>query len=210
MRRSTSTAVHERRLRIRRPVRQPVTAVLLVLSIAACVGWMAGCDSDRRSSTESATSSTEKVEVGSGDIEGAVGDRIKVGAAIMTVRALQATFQPAVPEQRLSEQTPPAPGSGESFYQAYVTVENTDVSPLRMDAEDFICATGDSVVAIEPTRSGPLPRSLLKNTSLDLMLTFKAEAGYQPILIYRPAWYDGVITVSPASPDPVGGTGSTY
>lgn len=210
MRRSTPTAVHEPRLRTRRPIWRSAGVAILALALAAFSGWMAGCDSEEGSSVEGGTtSSTEKGEVETGDIEGVVGDKIKVGAAIVTVRALQATFQPAVPEQRLSEQTPPAPDPGESFYQAYVTVENTDVSPLRVNAKDFVCAVGDSVVAIEPTRSGPLPRSLLKNTSLDLLLTFKAETGYQPILIYRPAWYSGVITVSPAPLEPVEETSST-
>jgi len=71
----------------------------LALALAAFSGWMAGCDSEEGSSVEGGTtSSTEKGEVETGDIEGVVGDKIKVGAAIVTVRALQATFQPAVPE----------------------------------------------------------------------------------------------------------------
>ena len=210
MRRPTLTAVQVPRLGARRPVWRFAAVAILALYLATFSGWTVGCDSEEGPPADGGTtSSTEKGEVESGDIDGVVGDKIKVGAAIVTVRALQATFQPAVPEQRLSEQTPPAPGSGESFYQAYVTVENTDVSPLRVNAKDFVCAVGDSVVAIEPTRSGPLPRSLLKNTSLDLLLTFKAETGYQPILIYRPAWYSGVITVSPAPLEPVEETSST-
>lgn len=155
------------------------------------------------------TSSTGEVEEDSGDIEGVVGENIEVGSVVVTVRALEATFQPAVPEQRLTEQTPPAPGAGESFYQAYVTVENTAVTPIRVDARDFMCAVGDSVVAIEPTRSGPLPRSLLKSTSLDLLLTFKAQAGYQPMLIYRPPWHDGAVTVTPGLSEPVEETAAT-
>lgn len=196
--------MYEQRLGNRQPAWRSAAVAVLLLVLAPCAGWMAGCDLEDGTPAEGgSTSSTEKVEVESGDIEGTVGDKIKVGDAIVTVRALQATFQPAVPEQRLSEQTPPAPGSGESFYQAYVTVENTEVAPIRADARDFSCAVGDSMVAIEPTRSGPLARSLLKNTSLDLLLTFKAQAGYQPILVYRPSWYSGVITVSPASMEPV-------
>jgi hypothetical protein len=102
-----------------------------------------------------------------------------------------------MPEQRLSGETPTAPAAGESFYQAYVRVKNTGVTPLRVDPEEFVCAVGNSVVTIEPTRSGPFSRSLLKNTSLDLLLTFKGPAGFQPILLYRPSWYQGVISVSP-------------
>ncbi|MFH0917263.1 MAG: hypothetical protein V1912_12575, partial [bacterium] len=109
----------------------------------------------------------------------------------------QATFQPAMPLQRLSEQTPSAPASGESFYQAYVRVENGGATPIRVDPSDFACAVGDTVARIEPTRSGPLPRSLLENTSLDLLLTFKAKAGFEPVLLYSPPWYDGVVRIGP-------------
>ena len=112
---------------------------------------------------------------------------------------------PVTPEQRLSEQPPAAPGGSESFYQAYVKVENDGVMPIRVDAEDFVCAVGNSVVGIEPTWSGPAARSLLKNSSLELLVTFKAKAGYEPVLLYSPSWYDGTIRVHSAS----GGTTQT-
>ena len=121
-----------------------------------------------------------------------------VGNARVIVNALQETFQPVLPAQRLSEQTPSAPEAGESFYQAYVRVENLATDPVRVDATDFTCLVGNTVVAIEPTRSGPVARSLLKNTSLDLILTFKAEAGFVPELRYNPPWYQGSIRVTPA------------
>lgn len=172
-----------------------VSALLVVLS---CL-WLAPACTIGGGGTDATTSSTEPEGPESGDVEGVVGETIKVGGATIVVRALHSTFQPATPEQRLSEETPTAPGTGETFYQAYVRVANTGeaATPIRVDAEDFVCAVGQAVVAIEPTRSGPYPRSLLKNTSLDLLLTFKAAAGYRPVLIYTPPWYDGMITVSP-------------
>ena len=115
------------------------------------------------------------------------------------MRGLAATFNPVTPEQRMSEQTPSAPAGSESFYQAYVKVENKGVTPVRVDPEDFACAVGNSVVGIEPTWSGPMARSLLKNSSLELLVTFKAKAGYEPVLLYSPSWYDGTIRVRPAS-----------
>ncbi|MBN1631207.1 MAG: hypothetical protein JW990_15710 [Thermoleophilia bacterium] len=173
----------------------PLTALLLT---ACCLVWTSGCDLGGGEGAEGRTTSTTEEEgQESGDIAGVIGEAIKVGQATVTVRALHSTFQPASPEQRLSEKTPTAPGAGETFYQAYVRVTNTDVTPLRIDPEDFVCRVADSVVAIEPTRSGPFPRSLLNNTSLDLMLTFRAAAGYLPMLIYTPPWYDGIITVTP-------------
>jgi hypothetical protein len=55
------------------------------------------------------------------------------------------------------------------------------------------------VVGIEDTWSGPAARSLLKNGSLDLLVTFKAQAGYDPVLLYSPSWYVGTIRIRPAS-----------
>jgi hypothetical protein len=99
----------------------------------------------------------------------------------------------------VSEQPAPAPSGNESFYQAYVKVENKGSTPLRVDPDDFACAVGNSVVGIEPAWSGPPARSLLSSSSLDLLVTFKAKAGFEPMLLYSPSWYDGTIRVSPAS-----------
>ena len=68
-----------------------------------------------------------------------------------------------------------------------------------MDPEDFACAVGNAVVGIEATWSGPVARSLLKNSSLDLLVTFKGKAGYEPVLLYSPSWYDGTIRIKNAS-----------
>ena len=137
---------------------------LVILLAGACVFWMAACSPNQDGEVDGGvTSSTEDGATESGDIEGSIHEAIKVGDAVVTVRAFQATFQPAMPAQRLSEQTPTRPGAGETFYQAYVRVKNTKKTPLRVDLEDFACAVGNSVVAIDPTRSGPLARSLLKN-----------------------------------------------
>ena len=170
----------------------------LLLIALVCLPTLYGCDGSDEGA-EAATTSTSTSSDGSksGDIEGEVGDALEVGAALMTVRALQSTFQPALPAQRLSDQSPTAPEAGESFYQAYVRVENRGTDPIRVDPNDFACAIGDAVVSVEPTRSGPPPRSLLKNASLDLLLTFKGPAGYEPLLLYDPPWYRGTVRVSP-------------
>ena len=154
-------------------------AVVLMVFLAWSLLWLAACNSG--GNADESTSSTTEQGTKSGDVEGTVGTELHIGAAGILVKALQATFQPAVPSQRLLEETPPAPADGQSFYQAYVRVSNGSQVPLRID----------------PTRSGPLPRSILKNTSLDLVLTFQAPAGYQPLLIYHPSWYQGVISIRP-------------
>jgi hypothetical protein len=176
----------------------PLVSLLVLLLGAAMV---AGCSSgDGGGNGETTLPSTTGVEAG--DIQGTVGVDINVGDAVVTVRALELAFQPAMPPQRLSDQTPTPPAAGEGFYQAYVRVKNIGMIPLRVDPSDFVCAAGNAIARIEPTRSGPMPRSLIEGTSLDLLLTFKAPTGFEPVLIYGPPWYDGVITVSPAEGTP--------
>jgi hypothetical protein len=179
--------------------RRRLSALLLTaLLVVGFSVWASACHSQDDTSG-STSSSTDTVSTPSGDIEATVGEEIKVGRALVTVRALQPTFNPVAPEQRLSEQVPASPGGNESFYQAYVKIENDGAAPLRVDAEDFACAVGSNVVGIEPTWSGPAPRSLLKNSSLDLLVTFKAKAGYEPVLLYSPSWYDGTVRVRPTT-----------
>ncbi len=179
--------------------------LLMALLVAGLAVWGAGCKPDEETS-DPTSSTTDAPSAASGDIEATVGEEIEVGDALVTVRAMQPTFNPVAPEQRLSEQAPAAPEGNESFYQAYVKVENDGVTPIRVDAEDFACAVGNSVVGIEPTWSGPPPRSLLKSSSIDLLVTFKAKAGYEPVLLYSPSWYDGTIRVRPASAPSTEGT----
>ncbi|MFH0916605.1 MAG: hypothetical protein V1912_09195, partial [bacterium] len=110
-----------------------LTSAVLIVALS-CLAWATGCDSGSGEDTGgSPTSSTAGQGSESGDIEGQAGTAVNVGDALVTVRALQATFQPAMPLQRLSEQTPSAPASGESFYQAYVRVENGGATPIRVD-----------------------------------------------------------------------------
>lgn len=133
----------------------------------------------------------------SGDRTAGIAVAVPVGNAVVTVRALQDAFQPVTPAQKLSDETPVAPAAGESFYQAYVRVENVGALPVRVDPEHFACRIGNIISLLEPTRSGPPARSLINGTSLDLLLTFRGPAGQDPVLIYSPPWYDGVITFSP-------------
>ena len=179
----------------------PLVPVLALVLVAAT---LVGCNSKDSGNGQTTLPSTGGAEVG--DMRGVVGADLEVGKAIVTVRALEVAFQPAMPAQRLNDQTPTPPAAGEGFYQAYVRVKNTGTIPLRVDPNDFVCAVGNAVAKIEPTRSGPMPRSLIEGTSLDLLLTFKAPTGYEPMLIYSPPWYDGVITVSPEAETPTTST----
>lgn len=171
-------------------------AVLGMVVVAAVAVWVAGCDSQEDVTGDEEPLTTTGAP--SGDIEGRAGEEIRVGDVRITVKALQAAFRPAHPVHRLSGETPSSPGPEESLYQAYVRVENDGVSPVRIDPRDFSCLFGDAVAPVEPTLSGPLPRSLLKNTSFDLILTFKWVAGYEPVLLYTPPWHEGTIRIKPA------------
>ena len=190
-----------------RPISRLALALLLALVLVAGAVWLEACDNgDNTGAGTETTASTLEGSSQSGDVEGLIGEATAVGHAVVLVRALQSTFQPAMPSQRLSESTPSAPGVGEMFYQALVRVENKavgdEVAPIRVDPQDFMCRIGDKVVGIELTRSGPYARSLLENTSIDLLLTFKGPAGFQPELLYDPPWYDGMITIKPEADEP--------
>lgn len=175
---------------------------VMVLVLLGAI-WTTGCEQEEESTTgyTSTSSSTENAGPTEGDILGFVGEEIKAGTAVITVRALGATFQPAVPDQRLSDEAPAAPAGGRSFYQAYVRILNTAVTPIRVDPRHFYCLIGRTMATVDPTRSGPLPRSLLRNASLDLVLTFEGPLGYEPVLIYAPPWYKGIITVKGSRPE---------
>jgi hypothetical protein len=188
--RCNGTSAHSR-------LRSCLSRVVVLLLVALCLGCVVACDPGDGEGDDATTLRTSDSGSVAGDIEGNVGVPLEVGDATISVRSLQAAFQPAMPTQRLSDETPSAPATGEGFYQAYVRVENTGTLPLRVDAEDFTCAVGTSVVRIELTRSGPAARSLIPGTSLDLVLTFKGSAGFEPILLYTPPWYDGVIRIDP-------------
>jgi len=169
--------------------------VLVALLAAGVAVAAAACDDSGDGTT---TTAEDRTDV-SGDLEADVGEALKVGKAVITVRVLDATFNPVTPIQRMSEATPTAPEGDESFYQAYVKIENRGVTPLRADPEDFACAVGNVVVGIEPTWTGPIARSLLKSSSLEFLITFKAKAGYEPVLLYSPSWYDGTIRIYSAA-----------
>lgn len=177
-------------------LRSPFLLVTVSLAVSLLL-WATGCGDD--SSGSDSTTTTEIGGQPSGDLEGVVGDAIKVAKAVITVRVLDATFNPVSPEQRMSEQTPSAPDGDESFYQAYVRIQNKGSTPIRVDPKDFACAVGNAVVGMEPTWSGPVARSLLKNSSLDLLVSFKAKAGYEPVLLYSPSWYKGTVRIRNAS-----------
>lgn len=164
--------------------------VLAGVVITLLVLGTAGCGGDDTDSNVGLSTST------AGNLTGGIGSPVTVGDAVITVKSLQAAFQPVTPPQRLSDEALIAPASGITFYQAIVHIENRGQVPLRIDPEDFFCKVTNTVSTLEPTRSGPAARSIIFGTSLDLLLTFRGVAGAQATLIYRPPWYPGVVSFS--------------
>ena len=121
---------------------------------------------------------------------------VTVGDAVITVKSLQDAFQPVSPAQKLSDEALGRSGAGESFYQAYVRVENRGQFPLRVDPEDFVCRIGNTHQHPGADSVGPPARSLIYGTSLDLVLDLQRGGRAEPTLIYSPPWYDGVISFS--------------
>lgn len=173
-------------------------AALLIVTVLLAA-FVVGCGS-KQDDGGTTTSSGKSSDIPSGDIAGKVGTTLSVGDVRITVSLLEESFQPTVPVQRLSDSTPVVPSNGRSLYQAYVRVENRGTTPVRVDPSDLACKIGTTISVIEPTRSGPLARSLLKNASLDLIVTFIGYSGRQPVLLYMPSWYNGTITFKVVAP----------
>ncbi len=164
---------------------------LVTFSITLALGAVA-CGGDEGVGTDPGVGSSGSSET----IKGGINSSVTVGDAVITVKSLQAAFQPVAPAQRLSDEALIAPAAGVTFYQAYVHIENRGQVPLRVDPQDFYCRVVNTLSTLEPTRSGPAARSIIFGTSLDLLLTFRGAAGAEPTLIYSPPWYTGVISFS--------------
>lgn len=168
----------------------------VVMLLLLCLGGAVACG---KSNSSGGSGSGQSSTGGSGNLQGGVGGPFHVGDAIITVKSLQAAFQPVSPAQKLSDEALVAPASGVTFYQAYVRIENRGQYPLRVDAEDFVCRIGNTIATLELTRSGPAARSLIYGTSLDLVLTFRGPTGAEPTLIYNPPWHNGTISFNAAT-----------
>jgi hypothetical protein len=173
------------------------SATLAALLLIFCLAFLPGCNKGSSNSGESTTESTGSQQ--SGDVSGQVGEAIEAGQLRITVNSIEETVNPAPPLMPASNQPVKPLGSNQSFYQASLRVDNTGERPVLVEPAQFSCALGGNVVAVDLARSGPVPRSLLRNASLDLLLTFEGPSGSEPELLYRPAGYDGVVHVKPAA-----------
>jgi hypothetical protein len=176
----------------------------LVVLVAVCVLGPVACGS-----TGTGPGSGLSGGGSSGDISGGINASVAVGDAVITIKSLQAAFQPVSPAQKLSDQALVAPAAGITFYQAYVRIENRGQFPLRIDPEDFVCSIGNTISTLELTRSGPAARSIIFGTSIDLVLTFRGATGAEPTLIYNPPWHTGLISFNVGTQSPGAGPVTT-
>lgn len=189
----------------------PVLAALLTIALLVFVGCSSAGNStsstkatnkgDTTSSDGKSTSTTKNTGSSlpdTGEVSGLIGETIEIGKIKLTVKSLEETVNPAPPPRPASSKEPSSLGANRSFYQASVRIENTGEMPVPVDVTQFSCAVGDGVSAVDPVRSGPPGRSLLKGTSIDLLLTFMGDSGYQPELLYHPPETNGVVRVKAA------------
>jgi Domain of unknown function (DUF4352) len=155
--------------------------IVLVLAIALVVHW--GCGDGGIGVSGFGPSGGAKTT----DVKAIVGETVKVGGAQAVVTAFAPTEHPALPEQPLDGGAGARAGTGQTFYQALVYIKNGGTSVFRVDPRDFDLVVGNGYVSIDPARTGPAARSLLPGASLDLMVTFRAPAGKEVELRWRPA-----------------------
>jgi len=82
---------------------------------------------------------------------------------------------------------------GQTYYQAVVRIENAGTGTVRVDPRDFSAMVGRTRAALDPMRSGPVARTLLHGTSLELFLTYVVPEGAQPDLVFHPPWLNGTL-----------------
>lgn len=139
-------------------------------------------------------------------VKAAVGETVKVEGAEAVVTAFSPTDHPARPVQPMRAGVAVPARAGETFYQAYVWIKNGGTSVVRVDPRDFDLLVGDGYVSVDPSRTGPPAQSLLPGASLDLIVTFRAPAGKDADLRWRPAGSGKAITFT-GERKPAGMTG---
>lgn len=191
----------------RRRLGLAAAVIVLVLAIALAVRW--GCGEGGVVGLGSGASGGTK----STAVKVAVGETVKVGGAEAVVTAFTPTEHPALPARPMDARTAARAGAGETFHQAFVWIKNGGKSVFRVDPRDFDLAVGNGYVSVDPARTGPDALSLLPGASLDLMVTFRAPAGEEVELRWRPAGSGMTVTFTggrkPAGMAGLAGDGST-
>lgn len=166
------------------------SAFCLIGTLAAFGIFVGGCKDE--ASTTTVTTGT-----GSGGrpttLEFEVGETAVAGDVKIDVPVLTLTAVPARPLYALSSGMALTTAEGETYYQAIVRIENTGDGTVRVDPADFSAMVGRHVAPLDRFRSGPVARTLLHGTSLELILTYVVPKDSTPELVYHPPWLNGTI-----------------
>jgi hypothetical protein len=158
-----------------------VVGVVVLLGLVA-LGVRLGCaGGDGSASGDGGGSALSGKEV-----QVKVGEPVKVGGAQVTVAAFTPTDRPVRPMYPIDASVPAPAGAGETFYQAFVHFESGAKGTFRYDPTDFDLLVGGTPVAEDPTYSGPVAQTLLPGATLDAVVSFRAPAGADVKLRYRP------------------------
>ena len=190
----------DKRTQGRRRLGLVAVVIVLVLAIALAVRW--GCGEGGIVGLGSGPRGGAKTTA----VKVAVGETVKVGDAEAVVTAFAPTEHPVLPVQPMDARRAAPTGPGATFHQAFVWIENAGPSVFRVDPRDFDLLVGDGYVSVDPSRTGPPARSLLPGASLDLIVTFRAPAGKDADLRWRPAGSGMAITFT-GERKPAGMTG---
>lgn len=148
------------------------------------------------------------VTVGENDSEVAVtvGQPFAVGGMTVVITTLGETGTPTGARYPIDDGQGHVAQAGQSFYQAFARAENSGDTPTRVDPLDFFLDAGGVLLSVDPTRTGPGARSLIRGASFDFIVTFLGPAGVDPRLVYRPPGGGTVIIQGVRQPEGLNGT----
>ncbi len=156
-----------------------VVGVVLLLAVVLGVRW--GCGGDDTASTggDGAGLFGKVTQV-------KLGEQVTLGDASLKVAAFTPTAKPVRPAYPLDESVPGPAAAGETYYQAFVVVDNKGPSTFRFDPDDFDLLLDGTPVAPDPVWTGPSARTLLPGASLSATIGFRAPVAQNLQLRWRP------------------------
>ncbi len=163
----------------------PVVVVLLALGFTGCSSDDANDSAQSTLTTGGGGRATEVV------VE--IGEAVELGDVTIHVTALYQTLVPLLPSFPISAGPRSGVVEGQVFCQALVRVDNRGSEAVRVDPMDFTLIAGSAGHSIDPSRSGPVARSLLPGASLDFVLTFRGPETDELELRYSPKWFNGTV-----------------
>lgn len=170
------------RARPNRRMLRLVAVVVLLLALALGVRQLA-CSGDRTPASGGTTNPGEDTTV---EMSVEVGESFTVSGMAVVITSFYPTEIPTRPRWPVDVAPPPSLATGQAFYQAFGRASNDGDVVVRIDPLHFSLDVGGAYAAAEPTLTGPAPRSLLKGSSFDFIVTFRGPSGLTPKMAFRP------------------------